>query len=407
MSIPAVCRQACLAMALAAAGALTRADAQVSTPARTPTPTVVDTFPKALCPRATASRHLFRGLDSAAIDFAEANGYNHWCIPEYHDDQRFSMGSAGNPLHLGPLAHTLASPQLGAITSHAGFDAGWVNVALVDVEDPVTPMPAPYRALGLMISRSCMYLRHDHGGAAPTFVGLMVTAPSSGVCPTTPDRARGQLLGVTEEAPVAGEAEYPPVTRFVEWGSGQTAVGVRCGDHWCNVGARDVPRPAHAAVGALSASSRGVVKGWFDDQLLAVRSSTAPHGLQRAARASVIPDPGLGDVTIARFLEGYQRVATAYFPSAPPKKYERAGFGQGSTSIELRATRAQTAAGADTLIWTARLTNGRSSVIRKVFRTDHSHWLSSMPATARWRWNARDEDLWVACAVGCCRVYLD
>jgi hypothetical protein len=57
-------------------------------------------------------------------------------------------------------------------------------------------------------------------------------------------------------------------------------------------------------------------------------------------------------------------------------------------------------------VWSARITHesGRVSAIHGVHRTDHSKWLTSVPATARWRWLDTDEDVWVGCDIGCCLI---
>lgn len=403
MSIVTVGRLACLTIAVGAAGASGWTGTAPSAGAHPAVAVAPDSIVANACADYAARGHPFHMLDSLTVAFAMANGYYHYCIPEYHDDQRFSVGASGNPSTYGPLAHVLASPHLGDFAEHSGFDGRWVNVAIVDIDDPVARMPAPYVRLGLRGRHSCVYLRHEHPASGPMYLGLVVS-PVPGKCPTNP--ASGKALPVHEEPAVADLNENPAVARFVETDANGVAVGVRCASSWCNVGTRQAPPSAHASQAALTATSRGVVKGWFDDQVLGVPEPTARHMMRRSARASVIPDPRLGTYTIAEFLADSQRVARVYFPAFVPRKYAAAGYGHGVTTVWLRAREVPGDAGGRDTVWAARLENGGhwSNPLHAV-RTDHSTVPGLViPGTARWRWDADDEELWVACSVGCCRI---
>ena len=104
-----------------------------------------------------AQAHKRVTLSVATMSFADSNTYYSWCIPEYHDDQRFHDGNAASEDY-GPIAHTFANPKLSTLNDHTMFDHAYINVAIVDVESG--PLPDPYGKLGLEQASNCLYLMH-------------------------------------------------------------------------------------------------------------------------------------------------------------------------------------------------------------------------------------------------------
>jgi hypothetical protein len=361
-----------------------------------------------------AQAHKGVTLSVATMSFADSNTYYSWCIPEYHDDQRFHDGNAASEDY-GPIAHTFANPKLSTLNDHTMFDHAYINVAIVDVESG--PLPDPYGKLGLKQANNCLYLmHHDPIIGKASFRGLMVALPPGTMtCPTAPAVTDGTPLDVEIQEYSNNYSDYPPVARFVEGRGGRTLIGIQCTNRWCVVGPRgmgSVPDEAHHGVGDIPANSRSAVKGWFDDQVTGVPDLMPKFKIHRKNRASLIPDQNLGNLHIADYLSGYKRVGLAYLPSAPPagSKYAMTfGLEAGINRIELRAQQVPKPGGPsgalDTL-WFAQVTtqNGRVTSDIITNRTDHSKWLTSMPATARWRWDDADEDIWVQCDVGCCLI---
>jgi hypothetical protein len=356
-----------------------------------------------------------RGYDSTTVKFAMANGYYGWCIPEYDDDQRLSDGNLRNRDY-GPVAHVLAAPWLD--TLQVGQD--FVQVAILAVESEATPAPATYSQLGLS-ELNCIYLRQPAGGTE--FEAAIVKPVDSGGirCPATVASTGGPPLMVVSEQPFGTDLRnYPPVTRFIEGGDGQTFIGVRCGNRWCAIHGANVegaiaklPPSAHDGTPGLS-YPQAVVKGWFDDQVLGIPDGQPTHKIHRTIRASAVPDPNLGKLTLSDFIgttapDDYKTVGRTYFPDEPPttSKYAKLfGFSKGINIVGMRAE----VHSADT-VWYTRVINAKSDTTVRIptRRMDHSKYFAAVygshatiPATMRWRWSDEDEDLWYECLGGCC-----
>jgi hypothetical protein len=367
-----------------------------------------------------------RGLDTGAVSFARVNGYFNWCVPEYDDDQRFHDGQQ-NSADYGSIAHVLAIPSLDSLKTTGQFDGQYIQVAIVDVEAPVTADLPPYHDLGLT-AHNCLYLQHHtkFAGLKASFTALMVPADKNLLCPTTPQAAATKTeLQVKVERPYSSsDADYPPTTRFIEGAGGRTLIGVKCATYWCVVGPPgfgDVPASAHANATGIPPKAQANVKGWFDDQVLGVPDGNGKFGIHRKIRASAIPDAGLGSLKVADFIvpigtQSYKVVGRTYFPDDPPKdsKYVTVfGFSKGLNVVAMRAEIHPVSTGnpKPETVWFAQVTDANGHVTNDIptRRTDHHKFdqlgnlvLTSVPATMRWRWFDSDEDLWVECDVGCC-----
>jgi hypothetical protein len=387
-----------------------------------------------LCSTSDAAMVADRGLDDGAITFARANGYYTWCIPEYDDDQRFSL-SRGDSAKYGPIAHVLAFPGLDSLSMPDQFNGQYIQVAIVDVEGRISDdLPAPYRDLGLT-GLDCLYLQHYNkfGGLEQWFTALMVPADKNSICPPTPTASNHQTaLDVRPDPSYSSNAtDYPPTTRFIEGDKDQTLIGVKCGNLWCVVGPPGfgpVPQSAHANPSSIANSipqnTQGNIKGWFDDQVLGIPDGSGKFGIRPKVRASAVPDAALGSLKVADFMvttsdtESYKVVGRTYFPDKIPsdsKYVTHFGFSQGTNVVALRAE-LRPGKGLnpklDTL-WFAQVTDAQGHVTSDIatHRTDHrivdaagNVTLPNIPATMRWRWFDSDEDLWVECDVGCCLV---
>jgi hypothetical protein len=389
-----------------------------------PPPAALDT----LCSATDTAMVRERGLDTSAVAFARANGYFNWCVPEYDDDQRFHDGLA-NSTDYGPIAHVLAVPGLEALRTAGQFNGQFIQVAIVEVEAPLSADLAPYHDLGLT-EHNCLYLQHraKFGGLWQEWMALMVPPDKSLLCPSTPQASATQTaLEVRVEpshANAYSDADYPPTTRFIEGAAGRTLIGVKCAVAWCVIGPRgfgDVPPSAHASASGMPPKAQAIVKGWFDDQVLGVPDGSGKFGIHRRIRASAVPDATLGSLKVADFMvpagtQSYKVVGRTYFPDSIPtdSKYVKIfGFSRGVNVVALRAEfhPVSTLNPKPDTAWFAQVTdaNGRVTNDIPTRRTDHRKFdqagnlvLASIPATMRWRWFDSDEDLWVECDLGCC-----
>jgi hypothetical protein len=389
-----------------------------------------------VCNRSDPQLALDRGLDSNAVNFARANGYFTWCIPEYDDDQRLADANNGNNDDYGPVAHVLAAPWLDSLT----ITQNYAQVAIVEIDPDTTanPRPSPYKELRLDGQFNCLYLKYalpagrgggGRGGVADpslTYDALIVAPGADLKCPIAPAASAGALPLVVyvDHQQVANDSlEIPATTRFVEGQGKRTLIGVKCGNHWCMVGppgsGAPIPLSAHANVATMTTTAQGRVKGWFDDQVVGLPDNNGKYKIHRHYRASAVPADNLGALKVAQFLvdsgtQSYQPVGNVYFetPPDPLSKYAtQFGFTQGPNAVGLRAE-IRTVSGVQKLFWYARVTNanGQKNDI-PTHRMDHSTYLTKLygdhagiPATMRWRWFDKDEDLWVECDLGCCLV---
>jgi hypothetical protein len=321
--------------------------------------------------------------------------------PEYTDDQAF-MGA--NKQTYGPPAFIAPAQNLNAHQSDAAFQAGAVLVGYVYVYPSGTALPSTYTDLKLSYGHNCLYLSHQNG----TFSAYVV--PQNTICTTyTPNPTHQLNVRPVSSAAFPGHPNIPPVARFHEGNKGPLAgvpfLGIKCGDKWCLIlpqAGNDVVSewiPPH--VGVHNDRKTWEVYGWNDSQHLAVR---AQGGLARSnMRVSVVADTNLGNLTETQFAQGFQHVATVFFRGSPADKYAATWhYGRGHNEIFLRKKPDQT--------WEAEIRHTRyilgipvimNVTTAPVHRRDHG---APVPATARFLWTATDEDLWIACDDGCCRV---
>ena len=372
------------------------------------------------CPNVPSGsqQHVF---PDTLVDMLEANGYCHYFIPEYHDEQRLSDGGTD----YGHLAYVFAAPRVQTIADHGAFDDAWVNVAIIDVARNRPPfgntLAATYTALNLTLQQNCLYIRHRHTAGSAQWEAVIgpprTTASNVRLC----NGGVGRRIPVAREEPSPNPAHYIGAARFVEGASQRRPmIGVRCGNGFCVAGARstnDIPTHAHASL-TLPPNPQWHIKPWFDDQVVGV-VGPGGFGIHPGLRASVVPDTALASRTVTQFRSAWIPVATVFIPGnlrlpLPPKygfhirpEGDTTGFGftAGLNRIEMRAI---TIGGVEH--WKARILNSTfpNGFIRVVKRADHLSWVQAtgipVPATARFRWLDNDETIWVACDAGCCRV---
>ncbi|MGQ0816045.1 MAG: hypothetical protein ACT4O1_16560 [Gemmatimonadota bacterium] len=229
--------------------------------------------------------------------------------------------------------------------------------------------------------------------------------------------ANGFLLEVLPYT-VAGmtDEDYPPAARW-DWDSvnAKQYIGFKCGAAWCEVGIPDFT-PSRRWTAPSSMTSRlerrvFEIKGWYDEQLLAIKDpgTTAPR--PSSILGTVFPDPGLDTLASGTF--STERPAVFVMISKDSANYYKNKFNYLAytpptnrvvlAKLNRLWIRNTTATGWNNKIFSHLGTNDR--VRREIFR-DHSADIATgnfvIPGNARWRWVLSDETVWKGCDAGCC-----
>ena len=308
-----------------------------------------------------------------------------------------------------------------------------------------------YGPLGIGPNFSCLYLYFADNGNLVAKMVNMPLGPDLKACfeAVDPRTAGGTPLGVIRTSGLP-DAAYPAVARW-DWDpvNEQHYIGLKCGSGWCEVGrgaADGQPMslsPVYKSASAAAPTPQEVgVKGWYDEQFLAVAGpggTLVPSGL----RATVIPHQKLKTHTPNEFRGSWAQVAYIALDTAPGSataaKHYKDKFNfdpapvratldhMNSLSLcygtrsdcQVPAPPAGLGCGPDTKPpfiwrikrWWARIdaANGGNPMYQCVTRRDHEAAVIAlnidMPPTTRWRWLGRDDTTWDFCpAVGCCET---
>lgn len=347
------------------------------------------------------------GISDSARAFLLKNGYCQWASPEYHDDQKFRIN---NGKAYGPLVHTFAAPATSQFVSPAVFDRYWINVAIVIVDAPPgATLPPEYQQMQLQPGYNCVFLRYFPEAASYKLEWRAVVIPSASLqCPEQASVLTAKQF--TEIATIGDHGsttptDFPAVSRFLESRAGTTFIGVRCGNVWCIVGAadrNDFGPPTHEGTPSDKPSKNWKIKGWFDDQHLAVPTAGTSGTLVPGPAASIVPMDTLSQI---KYFGDWIQVATVVVEGGMNGEYagstRTAGYRlvAGENKLWLHS--------ADNVTFEAFIGNAAPRPTDKRFKvrmTAHGYFV---PGTARWRWNEKDEHLWVACLMGCCLIEPD
>ena len=236
------------------------------------------------------------------------------------------------------------------------------------------------------------------------------------------------------------ESYFPPVARW-EWDSAHQIqyIGIKCGDSWCSIGPAGFTRADWVkGTGSLAARARSEVRGWHDEQALAPAggSATAPTSI----RGTVVPTEDLGQLDTPGEFASWHLVARVFLSDNSPDYRRKYGFAKAAvgdsgnrlylcsgkqgdcpgprpaslagTPSCIAADSAQAASSSHSVErWYAKIepADGGPPEFHCVTRRDHTPLFQSLqkelPGTARWRWVATDETIWVRCMFGCCQVH--
>ena len=356
--------------------------------------------------RAMAGPHGF------SPDFVAACAQMGWSSvcddPVYTDDQKLRDDLGG----YGPHAYITPSVSLKTKKTIADFATPQL-VGFVFVEPSqiaASGLPNTYKDLRLAGGVNCLFLQQTGGNFA-----AYVTNTSN--CLTAvPNLAQPlSVQAIPNPSAFSGGSEtdqadrIPPVARFHEATKlrveGAPILGLRCGSKWClmmapNSGLQE-EQPPHS--GEHQDVRTWAIHGWSDAQHLALLTTGGPI-VRSDLRASIIPDPDLSthvwDANISADGHGGdgQFVATVRFKGAPVGRYlNNWHFKDGVNKLYVW----RDPSGA----WKGEIQNksGLTTKYTKVY-VDQRHVGTNPPWTARFRWDPNDEEIWVACAGGCCYV---
>ena len=297
--------------------------------------------------------------------------------------------------------------------------------------------------LGIGPNFSCLYLYFD---AAGHLAAKMIPVPDLGTSAAAcfgaadPNTAPGQALSVLRTTGF-GPKDYPAVARW-DWDpvNQHQYVGIMCGNGWCEIGRQlEHPFTPSRRYGTAELAGRPPkvvgVKGWYDEQYLAVPGGPGQM-VPSSARGTVIPDSDLAKRDSAAFVGRWVRVAHIAIDTvgatAGAAEYYKHKFNFDPVGVNTSLTGMNTLSlcygtrddcrvpkppsgkgcGPDTkppFVWRIRrwwsrvdAAEGGRPMYRCVTRRAHDKGID-IPATTRWRWLALDETTWDWCPLqGCC-----
>jgi hypothetical protein len=376
-------------------------------------------------------------------------------IPEFHDCQRLIL--PGAPAKYGPLAAVWVSDHLAQLTDsltvlnpaglwhHTHGDSGWIQAdtgGLAGLIEPANPSELKalpfaiihawnegYPYLAIQRGWNCLYLYPAVAGVG--YGAVMVPVSDQMACydPKTVASLEGHALFVSiQVSPGLTESAYPPVGRWdMDEGRHMQYIGLKCGAAWCEVtptqSFASSPRYGTAAFAASSPLAIvASVKGWYDEQTLALPSK-AGAGLQPAPfKGIVMPDPKL-DVIVSFPSDQWVHAGWAAIESRDSTYESKLGLARGDLPPAARPRggtdiwlckgdgcefgtdlKPSCTAPSGERVWFARFDNlvTKHSTYRCVRRTGHENQVGHVWGTARWRWEPNDETLWFRCENGCC-----
>ena len=301
------------------------------------------------------------------------------CIKEWNDYQRLMRRCFPQCTdEYGPHAYVMAADSLGIWTKKDDF------ISEKTVAEIATN--GEYADLDLIQGLNELSLKYDPNKPdKKQWIGLM----------RPKDVTQAETLAVARfegDSCCTSPDDFPAVARWdYNKNDNNQVIGVKCGDGWCEIGRK--VKYEHDHPGGKKRS----VKGWFDEQRLAVgtRGSLKPWS---AGVATIFAVDSLESYTKKEDFESdWVHVATISSPQAYPKL----GL-VGTDRIQALMYLKHAAGGA----WSARIVaiDGNSAVTTSEFPVTMIEHNDSIPGVARWGWDDTDETIWVRCANGCCQV---
>lgn len=367
-------------------------------------------------------------------------------VPELNDCQRFIVPDRWNPavLEYDSLFAIFAAasrlPREGPLVARGAVPAP-TDSALAAAE---IYAEGSYPPLHIQPMLNCLFMA---GEGLTWRAKILPVGPVDRKCGGAVDLdTLGQGYELEVRAATAGsefeDDDYPAVARW-DWDDEHRwqYIGVKCGAAWCEVGPpRFTSSPGHAALAA--GAPQGVdprqyrrtrlIKGWYDEQYLAVPANNSLGVRPSGIYATVFPDPRIDAYSDADFQPTAASGANPWLLGAA---ITFTGGTQAERTTYLRKFGLGMAA-ASGLSNVIGICNGTEAgclpaAVQTVLKADadyqkcdHRGWWGrvggpdgryvcvtrcaipgiDVVGTARWRWTRHDEGVWMRCAQGCCEV---
>lgn len=328
-------------------------------------------------------------------------------IPLYTDDQRFLTETG----EYGPYTAIFPAPRLSRFTLDSLRPSGNVGrlVAMIDVtmDEGIAPLEQTYTDLKLRAGTNCVYLRADD-----PMVGYIKPGKAGApICEDTGTTAAPlRVLRVQSGAPA-----IPAVARFHEGrntsrniAEGAPYFGLKCADGWCVFLPDNVEHVPPPQLADGNDSPAYTTMGFGDAQHLSLKANN-PRGLAPSGQhAFVVPADNLESLDKSHFRENWQYVATVKFVKGPKAKYMKNWNFEPTTEnrlfirIDTTTNKWESYVERRTYLFSWLPTFWTRRFSKTIERDDHAG--MNVPGTARFRWDKNDEDLWVRCDEGCCKV---
>jgi len=328
----------------------------------------------------------------------------------------------------------------GGVNTGAGSGNGSTTNAVAIVE--ILNYGPDYAPLGIKTGFNCLFVARTAASPPNKYRALMVPVGTDESC-TTPARFdtllnHGKELTLRQTVPNLSPESYPPVARW-DWdkANDKQFIGVMCRQAWCEVGDGNFTTSANYTGGRVRS-----VKGWYDEQRLAVTAADGESLVPSRIMGTVFPNSHLEAFTTTQFSGNWIEVASVALSTGSDEYQTKLNFeASPATTAGNRVylcsgmTRADCAPKLNTplthlsaspraiwrlptctppeegeAIWWAKIRSARTGaeVYRCVDRwavpTDAANQGFKVPGTARWRWLLKDETIWQACIQGCCQV---
>ena len=322
-------------------------------------------------------------------------GMNLW-----HDRQRLRLPCEGRakacPTKYGAIANLYAVEGSDTWQNATDFSTERV-VAIVELPEPGATNTNP----PIDVGRNEVRLRFDASTA--TWTGRIVGTT------TGSKTLMVKVLAFSESVPAAAQWDW-------DASAGHQLIGIRCGlKAWCELGTGSTVTPSPPPPCPASAPKTCFVKGWYDDQYLALPGSSSAGLPPRLSDiyGTIVPAEGILALRATDFVGGR---TVAYM--LVRKNYSKKSLTTGKTftiyanTLHAITLRIATPIPADPLAWTfsADVSHPRigSEATHQMLRVNRFHHTRGRPpGTARWQWRDDDEGEWVACAMGCCEILWD
>ncbi|MEP7324935.1 MAG: hypothetical protein ABI836_03215 [Gemmatimonadota bacterium] len=356
---------------------------------------------------------------------------DHAKVPEYNDCQRFIMGS-GNTY--GPLVAIWAAEHLDSLQdSLQQLQENMNNSQMALAAAEIHNYDAAYAPLHIQHDFSCLYVWTELIGsqnpASNWRARIVPVGPNEPNCakPVPFDSLGGWELQVQVDsnAHLSGN-DVPPVARW-DWDSvhAQQSIGIKCGRDWCNVGAPDFVASfkraltlpwlevRNTSVPSITPNERQrvvEVKGWYDDQRLAVIGSSG-HPEPTTVLGTAYPHPALQRLNQGSIFDEWTPSAMVNVEAEyNGKLHLNRGLNEvylcGGNKAHCHVPETTSTCSPENQDpahpWWAMIIAGTDTTYHCVMRRDHG--IPNIPGTVRWRWSENDEKIWVRCTTGCCTV---